>query len=131
MLRTVGTFALPQPLVIDLYEQVRPSFFFVLLRMSTQHARSEGDVYRVRQIVIEMIELKESETARAMLRDTAPMVLLRNKDPERYLRLQRLINKPFFDHRDAYPDGSNREKRRAVIAKGESADLLAVCKRMC
>jgi WD40 repeat-containing protein SMU1 len=85
----------------------------------------------VRQIVIEMIELKESETARAMLRDTAPMVLLRNKDPERYLRLQRLINKPFFDHRDAYPDGSNREKRRAVIAKGESGELLAVCKRMC
>lgn len=65
-----------------------------------------------------MIELKESETARAIMRDTAPMILLRTKDPERYLRLQRLINKPFFDHRDAYPDGSNREKRRAIIAKG-------------
>jgi hypothetical protein len=70
------------------------------------------------KIVIEMIELKESETARAMLRDTAPMMILRNKDPERYLKLQRLINKPFFDHRDAYPDGSNKERRRAHIAKG-------------
>jgi WD40 repeat-containing protein SMU1 len=98
VLRTVGTFSLPQSLVIDLYEQ----------------------------IVIEMIELKESETARAMLRDTAPMMILRNKDPERYLKLQRLINKPFFDHRDAYPDGSNKERRRAHIAKALAAEVQVV-----
>ncbi len=102
-------------------------------------------------MVIEMVEIKEIDTARVLLRDTQPMHALKQRDPDRqlplripsafllvlqynlfvvgncpgvsvvvcrFLRLQRLLNKPYFDSRDAYPDGSTKEKRRNALAKG-------------
>lgn len=66
-----------------------------------------------------MIELRENEAARALLRETEPMSTLKRGDPARYLKLERLLVAPQFDAREIYGDGG-REERRQALAKGTS-----------
>ena len=114
------------------------------------------DLYE--QIVIEMCELREVETARALMRTTPvsqtqsthpsysapalpplsahsshcgvlsaqPLVQLRQEQPDRYLRLERLVSKPAFDRDAAYAPGSSREHRRQHIAETLRAQLATV-----
>lgn len=51
------------------------------------------------QVVLEMIELRETDTARAMLRQTPVFQRLRQDDPDKLLRLERLCNQTYFDIR--------------------------------
>ena len=51
------------------------------------------------QVVLEMIELRETDTARAMLRQTNVFQRMRQDDPDRLLRLERLCNQTYFDIR--------------------------------
>jgi WD40 repeat-containing protein SMU1 len=89
VLPQVGALELPQLALMDLYEQ----------------------------IVFEMLELRENDTAKAILRNTEPMSRMRQDNPERYLRLEHLVQRQYFDPREAYPPGTSKEKRRAEIAK--------------
>ena len=47
-----------------------------------------------------MIELRELDVARALLRDCPAMQLLKLNNSSRYLKLEGLLNKTFFDVRE-------------------------------
>jgi WD40 repeat-containing protein SMU1 len=49
-----------------------------------------------------MIELRESDTARAMLRQTQVFQRMKLEDPERYMRLEHLCSRMYFDAKEVY-----------------------------
>ena len=53
------------------------------------------------QVVLEMVELREIDTARAILRQTAVFARMKQDEPERFLRLEHLCGRTYFDIRCA------------------------------
>ena len=51
------------------------------------------------QVVLEMIELRDVDTARAMLRQTRVLAGMRQEDPDRFQRLDTLCGRTYFDIR--------------------------------
>eukprot|EP00009_Paramoeba_aestuarina_P001976 CAMPEP_0201512948 /NCGR_PEP_ID=MMETSP0161_2-20130828/5107_1 /ASSEMBLY_ACC=CAM_ASM_000251 /TAXON_ID=180227 /ORGANISM="Neoparamoeba aestuarina, Strain SoJaBio B1-5/56/2" /LENGTH=244 /DNA_ID=CAMNT_0047908987 /DNA_START=51 /DNA_END=782 /DNA_ORIENTATION=+ len=77
-------------------------------------------------IVIEMTELREMSTARAILRQTLPMTLMKQQDPERYLRIEHLVARSTFIASDSYPDGMTKQQRRSQIAQALADEVTVV-----
>lgn len=89
VLSTVSTLKLPPHVLMNLYEQ----------------------------IVREMVEQKEQESARTLLKTTLPMMLLKQDDPMRYARLENLVNRGTYDPTELYPDGLTKERRRTDLLR--------------
>ena len=57
------------------------------------------------QVVIEMLEIREIDIARELLRTTQPMLTMKSQQPERYMKLENLCQRPSFVSSDAYEIG--------------------------
>lgn len=82
------------------------------------------DLYE--QVILELAEYGELETARGILRTTSSMEVFKRENPQRYLKLEHLLNKSFFDPREAYPQGTSKIQRRNELADALSKEVFTV-----
>jgi WD40 repeat-containing protein SMU1 len=73
-----------------------------------------------------MIELRELDTARALLRQSSVLAALKVDDAERYLKLEHTLSRPYFEPRDAWPDAGGKDARRRAIAGAIASELAVV-----
>ena len=76
-----------------------------------------------------MIELRETDTARAMLRQTPVFQRLRQDDPDKLLRLERLCNQTYFDIRSGAHDPRYHTRREPTWSAGNLLEVPAVSKQ--
>lgn len=102
VLLAIESLKLPDNTLTDLYEQVSVCFGSsgeVHLHIDL-HPETSVQLKCPQQVVIELIEMREVGAARALLRQTDPMIMLKQTQPERYSRLEKLLTQPYFDPRE-------------------------------
>eukprot|EP00357_Protocruzia_adherens_P006973 CAMPEP_0114979430 /NCGR_PEP_ID=MMETSP0216-20121206/4365_1 /TAXON_ID=223996 /ORGANISM="Protocruzia adherens, Strain Boccale" /LENGTH=513 /DNA_ID=CAMNT_0002340751 /DNA_START=500 /DNA_END=2041 /DNA_ORIENTATION=- len=98
----------------------------LLKQVETLQFPSEKLIELYEQVIIEMLELREIETAQLLLRETPTMLLCRQQDPDKYYHLEQLCSRSHFDPREAYGAQNSKEKRRNYIAERLCSEVQAV-----
>ncbi|KAJ2028149.1 hypothetical protein IWW57_002293 [Coemansia sp. S610] len=81
------------------------------------------DLYE--HIIIELVELRDMGPARALLRQTEPMEIMRTSQPDRYLKLEQLLSRTTLDFNDVFRGRGTKESRRLEIAESLSNEVSA------
>ncbi|GAB5037580.1 wd40 repeat-containing protein smu1-like [Nannochloropsis oceanica] len=78
------------------------------------------------QVCLELIEMRENDLAREMLRTTEPLQVLKIQEPDRYFRLETFLNRNIHDAHELYTYGINKERKRQEIADSLAAEVSVV-----
>ena len=97
VIRTISNITLPSEKLYDLYEH----------------------------IIIELVEMRETDLARRLLRETNVIHHMQVKDPVRHTQLEHIVGSPFFDVKTSYKN-TTKENRRAIISLSLSTEVSTV-----
>lgn len=94
VLPVVSRLKLPNTKLESLYEQVRSNRWDIISLIVQQSV-----MHYILQVVLEMVELREVDIARAMLRQTPVFNRMKQEEPDRFLKLEHLCGRTYFDIR--------------------------------
>jgi len=75
------------------------------------------------QVVFELLECGERELAKELVRTTEPLTHLKESHPDRFLKLEHLCLRPYFNASDAYEMGRYRFILNLVLLTADSESL--------
>ena len=108
-----------------LYEDVRKGKWDDVLRIARSFTLSKAcSMNLYEHIVLEMIEMKEYDTASAILSKVEVMDVMKKENPERYLRLNRTLRGRY--ETVSYVGGASKSKRREEILNSLQNELTIV-----
>uniref|UniRef100_A0AC35UC56 LisH domain-containing protein n=1 Tax=Rhabditophanes sp. KR3021 TaxID=114890 RepID=A0AC35UC56_9BILA len=82
------------------------------------------DLYE--HIIFELLELRELGAAKMIMRNSEPILAMQKSTPERFKKLDSLLQRTYFDQREVYPPGKNKEKRRLEVAEDLMSEVHVV-----
>lgn len=97
----------------------------VLEDISKMYLPKEKLIFLYEQIIFEMIELREIDTAKELFK-LEIISNLQFEDEKRYEHISRCIEHPYFDSTIVYEDGSNKERRRNELVNLLSNEICCV-----